>query len=124
MTKIKNFIKNKNMFETFTKLWITVLLSLAIVDMQLSYVLAFLGREQIAEELSGKIVVEIVGVMVAYLAKSFFETWAGKNHEFELQKYNDSSLTNSNEEEYQEESIIDNDNSMELLNEIDENITQ
>lgn len=38
-----------------------------------SYVLAFLGREEIAESLSQTAVTEILGVIVCYCAKSLFE---------------------------------------------------
>lgn len=47
---------------------------IAVIDLQLSYILAFLGREQIAEELSRTIVIEIIGVMLGYFGKSYFET--------------------------------------------------
>lgn len=47
---------------------------IAVIDLQISYLLAFLGREQIAEELSRTIVIEIVGVMLGYFGKSYFET--------------------------------------------------
>lgn len=47
---------------------------IAVFDLQLSYLFAFLGREQIAEELSRTIVMEIVGVMLGYFGKSYFET--------------------------------------------------
>ena len=36
--------------------------------------LAFLGREQIAENLSSDITKVIIGTILGYLAKSFFET--------------------------------------------------
>lgn len=61
-------------FKTFTKKWVGRLMYIAVIDLQLSYLLAFLGREQIAEELSSRIVVEIVGVMLGYFGKSYFET--------------------------------------------------
>lgn len=61
-------------FRTFTKKWVGRLMYIAVIDLQLSYLLAFLGREQIAEELSRTIVLEIVGVMLGYFGKSYFET--------------------------------------------------
>lgn len=59
---------------TFTKLVMIVILITALIDMQLPFILAFLGREQIAETLGGLIVTEIIGVFLVYCAKSFFET--------------------------------------------------
>lgn len=42
-----------------------------------SYLLAYLGREEIAEDLSGKAVVEIIGVVLVYCVKSLFEKRKG-----------------------------------------------
>lgn len=47
---------------------------IAVIDIQLSYLLAFLGKEQIAETLSITVVTEIIGVMATYFMKSYFET--------------------------------------------------
>ncbi len=43
-------------------------------DLQLSYLLAFLGREQIAETLSITVVTSVIAVMLGYFMKSFKET--------------------------------------------------
>lgn len=61
-------------FRTFTKNWVGRLMYIAVIDLQISYLLAFLGREQIAEALSQTVVVEIIGVMLGYFGKSYFET--------------------------------------------------
>ncbi|MCM1089133.1 MAG: hypothetical protein NC419_13335 [Muribaculaceae bacterium] len=61
-------------FRTFTKTWVSRLMYIAVFDIQLSYLLAFLGKEQIAETLSITVVTEIIGVMAVYCMKSFFET--------------------------------------------------
>ena len=45
-----------------------------------SYVLAYLGREQIAETLSSVAVKEIVGVVLAYAIKSVLENLSKNNH--------------------------------------------
>ena len=66
--------KYKTWLMTFTKIAVTVILGVSLVDLQLSYILAFMGREQIAETLSTTIV-EIVGVMLGYFLKSLFETF-------------------------------------------------
>ncbi len=64
--------KRKNRkFRTFTKRAVMVILFVAL---QMSYLLAFLGREQIAENLSSDITKVIIGTILGYLAKSFFET--------------------------------------------------
>lgn len=63
-----------NKKQTFTKKWVTRLMWMAVFDIQLSYVLAFLGMVEIAQSLSVAIVTEVIGVMIGYFAKSFFET--------------------------------------------------
>ena len=66
--------RGKQKFRTFTKRAVMVILFVALLDLQLSYLLAFLGREQIAENLSSDITKVIIGTILGYLAKSFFET--------------------------------------------------
>ncbi len=75
MRKKKKRPRRSN-FKTFTKNWVEKLMIIAVIDLQLSYALAFLGREQIAEALSQTVVVEIIGVMLGYFGKSYFETRA------------------------------------------------
>jgi hypothetical protein len=59
---------------TFTKRMMKAILYVALIDLQFSYVLAFLGKEQIAEQLSGDICHTIIGVCLGYFLKSYFET--------------------------------------------------
>jgi putative flippase GtrA len=66
--------RKKRRFRTFTKRAVMGILFVALLDLQLSYLLAFLGREQIAENLSSDITKVIIGTILGYLAKSFFET--------------------------------------------------
>lgn len=60
---------------TFTKKAVTAILIFSIIDLQLSYVLAFMGKDQIAESLSSNIATTIIGVMIGYFFKSLFETF-------------------------------------------------
>ena len=60
---------------TFTKIAVTAILVISLIDLQLSYILAFMGREQIAETLSTSIVEMVVGVMLGYFFKALFETF-------------------------------------------------
>lgn len=96
------------LFETFTKLWVTLVLIFAIIDLQLSYILAFIGCDQIAESLSVAIVTEIIGVMAIYMIRAYFDTLSEKNHELkvnELQQLQDTiDDTVDFEEEPEEES--------------------
>ena len=58
----------------YTKGAVTAILVVALFDLQMPYVLAFLGRENTLEELSKIIVVEIIVVFFIYCLKSYFET--------------------------------------------------
>jgi uncharacterized protein YacL len=59
---------------TFSKKAVKWILITALFDLQLSYLLAFLGREQIAETLSITVVTSVIAVMLGYFMKSFKET--------------------------------------------------
>lgn len=64
--------------KTFTKRAVAAILCVSLLDLQLSYVLAFLGKEQIAESLSSTIASTVIGVMIGYFAKALFETFLEK----------------------------------------------
>lgn len=66
---------------TFTKKAVFVILAVSLIDLQLSYILAFLGKEQIAESLSSTIADTIIGVMLGYFLKALFETFFEKREE-------------------------------------------
>lgn len=67
--------------ETYTKKAVTIILAVSLIDLQLSYVLAFMGKEQIAETLSSTITETIVGVMLGYFLKALFETFFEKREQ-------------------------------------------
>lgn len=50
----------------------TVILAVAICDVQLTYLLAFLGMGDTAETLSITLVTEIVAVFITYCLKAYF----------------------------------------------------
>lgn len=74
---------------TFTKVAIAFVLVNSELQIWASYLLAFLGRDAIAEALSQQIVVTIIGTMIGYFVKSLLEnlskytTLFGKNLEME-----------------------------------------
>lgn len=78
MMSDKSFIK---WLETFTKKAVAAILVVSLIDMQLSYILAFMGKEQIAESLSSEIASTIIAVMLGYFLKSLFETFFEKREE-------------------------------------------
>lgn len=47
---------------------------ITLIDLQFPFILAFLGKEQIAEELGKILVTEVIGIFFVYCLKSFFET--------------------------------------------------
>ena len=61
-------------YHTYTKKMMTRIINVALIDMQFPFLLALLGREQIAETLGGIIAAEIVGAFLVYCTKSYFET--------------------------------------------------
>lgn len=67
--------------QTFTKRSVAVILFFSILDLQLSYILAFMGKDQIAESLSSTIASTVIGVMIGYFLKSLFETFFEKREE-------------------------------------------
>ena len=71
----------KKWLTTFTKRAVAVILVVSLIDLQWSYVLAFLGREEIAETLSSEIATTVIGVMLGYFAKALFETFFEKREE-------------------------------------------
>ncbi len=59
---------------TYTKKMMSRIINIALIDMQFPFILALLGKNEIAETLGGIIVSEVIGVFLVYCAKSFFET--------------------------------------------------
>ena len=62
--------------DTFTKALVALITITAVIDLQLSYVLAFLDKIQIAESLSTQICTTIVGVAFVYMIRAYFDTRA------------------------------------------------
>lgn len=77
---IKKKKKNKKVkftfLETCTKFITIFIITVCLIDIQLSYILAFIGKEQIAENLSTQIVTTILGVTTAYMIRAYFDTKA------------------------------------------------
>lgn len=62
-----------------------IILFVALIDLQLSYILAFMGKE-IAETLSISVVTEIIAVVLGYFIKSFNETKEAERIKLEIKK--------------------------------------
>lgn len=78
--------KDKKELRTFTKKWVDRILTISLFDIQLCFVLAFMGKENIAESLGIAMATEIVGTIAGYYAKSFFETYSEKKNDIEMEK--------------------------------------
>ena len=63
----------------FSKFWVGFLMFNSTVWIYMSYALAYLGREEIAETLSKTIVTEVLGVFAAYSIKALFENLSKNN---------------------------------------------
>ena len=94
MNQGKRQVSYKKWLQTFSKKAVAIILVVSLIDLQLSYILAFLGKELIAESLSSEIANVIVGVMLGYFMKALFETFFEKREE----RLNKSSLPNEKEE--------------------------
>lgn len=68
-------LSNKGWITTYTKLIVSVIMFVCLLDLQFSYLLAFLGREQIAESLSTTIAQTIIATTLGYLIKALTETY-------------------------------------------------
>lgn len=73
---------------TYTKKLVKWILAISMIDLQLSYVLAFLGKTEIAENLSMTVVTAIVGTVVTYCIKSFKETKEAEKLRFDRETNN------------------------------------
>lgn len=77
LKKVKNKIiaslKNRETADSFTKRKVNLILNHAIIWVYLTYGLAYLGRESIAENLAVTIVKVIIYTIMSYLCKSLFE---------------------------------------------------
>ena len=90
---------------THTKKMMDRIVNVALIDMQFPFILALMGRENIAETMGGLIVTEIIAVFLVYCAKSFFETNAQEN--IRLKEKEMESCTGATESEEEDESKDD-----------------
>lgn len=86
---------------TYTKKMMNRIITVALIDMQLPFLLAMLNKQEIAETMGGLIVTEIIGVFLVYCAKSFFETKEAEKTRMQEMQINDD--TESSDLEREEE---------------------
>lgn len=83
----------------FSKKMATVILAVAIIDVQLTYILAFLGMGDTAETLSITLVTEIVAVYITYCLKAYFGKKAEEDTRLKEGNYSDDTGNNTNFED-------------------------
>ena len=89
-------MKNKKI--TYTKIMVTIYSIAVIVWITWSYILATLGYEEIAENLSVQVVVIGVASILGYFLKSFFETKEEEKIKLEREKINSLSKEEKSED--------------------------
>ena len=70
--KFKNNF-NKIRINTFTKRLVAVIIGICIIDLQFTYVLAFLGKVSTVEHLSTELCDTILGVAFAYIIRAYLD---------------------------------------------------
>ena len=78
--KLKDQLKSIRV-DTFTKALVLFIIVIALIDLQLSYILAFFNKIQIAEELSKQVCTTILGVAFVYMIRAYFDSKAEHNNE-------------------------------------------
>lgn len=91
---------NDTYIKTFTKVWVSRLLWFGCLWITWSYILATLGKTDIAESLSQTVAQVVIATIISYLLKAFFETYSQKKNELrEKELKNESEINNENESE-------------------------
>ena len=86
---------------TFTKKWVNRLLWFGCICISMSYVLAFLGKEQIAESLSETVATVIIATIIPYFCKSFFETREEERLKYQREQNEKSASAEESEDTYE-----------------------
>lgn len=81
-------------FESYTKTLVAIVVFVGLVDLQLSYILAFLGKDQIVENLSIQVCITILGTVLMYIVRAYFDS----NKTGKETKDEDSSIVNKLED--------------------------
>lgn len=79
---------------TYTKKMVSVILLVCILDIQLSYILAFFDKGQVVDSLSNQLCLTILGVAFAYMIRAYFDSKAEhKNLDNDIKKELNDSLS-------------------------------
>ena len=95
ITEYKNK-KNKLLFPTFTKNLVALVIFVCLIDLQFTYVLAFLDRASTVETLSQSLCTTILGVAFVYMIRAYFDSKAeygnSKDLKEELSNFKDGKI--------------------------------
>ena len=82
LEQLEEFKSKKHLlrFGTYTKNLVAAIIGICIIDLQLTYVLAFLNKGSIAESLSQSLCMTILGVAFTYMIRAYFDTKAEHNN--------------------------------------------
>lgn len=90
LNRMYNIKKN-----TYTKKMVTAILAISIIDIQLSYILAFFDKGQVVDSLSNQLCITILGVSFAYMIRAYFDSKAEhKNLDDNIKSEIQSNLSN------------------------------
>ena len=67
---------NRIKINTFTKTMVAIIIGVCIIDLQLTYVLAFMDKMQTIEGLSTQLCITILGVAFVYMIRAYFDSKA------------------------------------------------
>jgi putative alpha-1,2-mannosidase len=67
-------------FPTYTKNLVAIIILICLIDLQITYILAFMDKVQIAEELSKQLCTTILGVAFVYMVRAYFDSKAEHNN--------------------------------------------
>ena len=68
--------KSKLLFPTFTKNLVALIILVCLIDLQLTYILAFFDKANVAETLSTSLCTTILGVAFVYMIRAYFDSKA------------------------------------------------
>lgn len=88
--------RERKFLNTYTKIFVTVVTAISMIDLQLCFIMPFVGAS-VPETLAVALVTEILGVSLGYFLKSYSETREVKRNELEERKL-DSSQENQDED--------------------------
>lgn len=67
--------RNKLTFGTYTKRLVAIIIAFCLINVEFSYILAFLGKDPLTD-VTNQLIVTILGTVVVYIIRAFFDTWS------------------------------------------------